>query len=324
MRRREFIGLVGGAAAWPLGAVAQQSVMPVVGMLYGVAVPAENMAGFRRGLAEAGFSEGRNVAIEYRSAEGRYERLPGMAADLISRKVSAILAGGALDAVRAAMSATRTVPIVFTTTTDPVAAGLVGSLNRPGANVTGVTGISKELTPKRLELLREAIPTANRVAILVNPANPVGTQEATQGAQMAARGLGLEIIVVDASTDSAIEAAIATAVQQRAAALHFDDAYFSSRRDQVVALALRYALPTITGTREFVTAGALMSYGASVPDYYRQAGLYVGRILKGEKPADLPVMQPTKFELVVNLKTAKAIGLTIPETFLVRADEVIE
>jgi putative ABC transport system substrate-binding protein len=298
--------------------------MPVIGMLYGVAVPAENMAGFRRGLAEAGFSEGRNVAVEYRSAEGRYERLPAMAADLISRKVTAILAGGGLDAVRAVMSATRTLPIVFTTTTDPVAAGLVGSLNRPGGNVTGVTGISKELTPKQLELLREAIPTAIRIAVLVNPANPVGRQEAIQGAQIAARRLGLEITVVEAGTDSAIEAAFATATQRRAAALHFDDAYFSSRRDQVVALALRHALPTITGSRESVTAGALMSYGASVPDYYRQAGLYVGRILKGEKPADLPVMQPTKFELVVNLKTAKAIGLTIAETFLVRADEVIE
>jgi putative ABC transport system substrate-binding protein len=323
IRRRECLALL-GAAALPIAARAQQTAMPLIGVLYGVSGPAENMAGFHRGLAEVGFVVGHNVAVEYRSPEGQYERLPGMVADLTSRKVAVILAGGSLAAVRAVMSATRTIPIVFTTSNDPVAAGIVDSLNRPGGNVTGVTAVGKELTPKRLELLHEVIPTANRIAVLVNPANPVGAQEAVRGAQMAAGRLGLEIIVVNASAGIEIDAAFETAVQRRATGLYADDQYFVSKRDQIAALALRHALPTIGGVRAFVTAGALMSYGASNPDQYRQAGVYVGRILKGEKTADLPVMQPTQFELVVNVKTAKAIGLTIPESFLLRADEVIE
>ena len=327
MRRRDFITLLGGAAAtWPLAARAQQPAMPVIGVLYDVSAAewAHPMAGFHRGLAEMGFVEGRNVAIEYRWAEGQYDRMPAMADDLIRRKISIILVGGNLPGVRAAMAATQTIPIVFTTNTDPVAAGVVASLNRPGGNVTGVTGLGSELGPKRLELLHEVIPTATKFAVLVNPTNLVTMQDTIQGAEAAARRLGLEIIVVKASTENEIETVFATAVQQRAGGLVANDAYFESRRDQIAALGLRHALPTSIGSRESVAAGSLMSYGASIPDFYRQAGVYVGRILKGEKPADLPVLQPTKFDLVINLTTANAFGLTIPESFLLRADEVIE
>jgi putative ABC transport system substrate-binding protein len=232
-----------------------------------------------------------------------------LAADLISRKVAVILVGGNAPGVRAVMAATRTIPIVFTTGTDPVAAGLVASLNRPGGNATGATLIGSELLPKQLELLHEVIPAANRIALLVNPSNPVTSQQALQGAQAAAHRLGLAIIVVNAGTETALIAS---------------DAFFSSRREQVAALSLRHALPAIFGERSSVVAGLLLSYGASIPDSYRQAGVYVGRILKGEKPADLPVMQPTRFELVINLKTAKALGLTIPPALLAIADEVIE
>jgi putative tryptophan/tyrosine transport system substrate-binding protein len=327
MKRRDFITLVGGAAAsWPLAARAQQRALPVIGVLYGVSAAewVEPMAGFHRGLGEAGFVEGRNVAIEYRWAEGQYERMPAMAADLIGRKVAAILVGGNAPGVRAVMAATQTIPIVFTTGTDPVAAGLVASLNRPGGNATGATFIGSELMPKQLELLREVIPTANRIALLVNPNNPVTSQQAIEGAQAASRRLGLEIVVVNAGTEAEIETAFASAVQQRATAITASDALFASRREQLAALGLRHKLPTIFGERESTAAGTLMSYGADIPDTYRQAGIYVGRILKGEKPADLPVIRPTKFELVINLKTAKAIGLTIPESVLLRADRVIE
>ena len=327
MRRREFITLLSGAAAaWPLAAKAQQPAVPVVGTLYGASAAeyADEMAGFRRGLGETGFVEGRNVAIESRWAEGQYDRTPAMAADLVSRKVAVILAGGSDIATRAAMAATRTTPIVFTTASDPVAIGHVASLNRPGGNVTGVTFIGRELEPKRLELLHEAIPTASRIALLVN-SNSLDGLRFIEGAQESARRLGLEIIVVNGDSESQIDSAFATAVQQRAAALYVTaNAYLQGRRQQVAALGLRHAMPTNFNSRDAVTAGGLMSYGASIPDSYRQAGVYVGRILKGDKPADLPVMQPTRFELIVNLKTAKAIGLTIPETFLVRADEVIE
>jgi putative ABC transport system substrate-binding protein len=328
MQRREFITLLGGAAAaWPLTAGAQQAAMPVVGVLYGTSAAEweQPMAGFRRGLAEAGFVEGRNVAVEYRWAEGQYERMRAMAADLIGRKVAVILVGGSLPGVRATAAATQTIPIVFTTNTDPVAQGIVASLNRPSGNVTGVTGLGSELVPKRLELMHEIIPTATKFAVLVNPNNQAAMQDALLGAQEASRRLGLEFVTLNAGTETEIDAAFATAVQQRVAWLFANDGYLvGSRRDQIAALGLRYKLATISGTREAVTAGVLISYSARVPDIYRPAGIYVGRILKGEKPADLPVVQPTRFELVINLKTAKAIGLTIPETFLVRADEVIE
>jgi len=326
LKRREFITLVGGAAAWPLTARAQQPGMPVIGVLYGVSAAewAKPMAGFHRGLAEMGFVEGRNVVIEYRWAEGQFDRMPAMAGDLIGRKVAVILVGGSLPGVRAVMAATQTIPIVFTTQTDPVAAGVVASLHRPGGNVTGVTGLGGELGPKRLELLHEVIPKATRFAVLVNPTNPVTMQEGIQGAQTVAHRLGLEIIVVNASTENGIETAFASAVQQRAAWLYAEDAYFESRRELMAALGLRHALPTMSGTRESAVAGTLMYYGTNFADFYRQAGVYVGRILKGEKPGDLPVVQPTKFELVINLKTAKALGLAIPPGVLALADEVIE
>jgi putative ABC transport system substrate-binding protein len=327
MRRREFITLIGGAAAaWPLAARGQQPVRPVIGVLYGVSAAewVRPIAGFHRGLGEMGFVEGRNIAIEYRWAEGQFDRMPAMAADLIGRKVAVILVGGAIHGVRAVMTATQTIPIVFTTQTDPVAAGVVASLNRPGGNVTGVTGIGHELGPKRLELLRELIPKATKFAVLVNPTAPVTMQDAVKGAQTAARRLGLEIIVVPATTENEIETAFASAVQQRAAWLYAEDGYFESRRDQIAALGLRHALPTMSGTRESAVAGTLIFYGADIGDFYRQAGVYVGRILKDEKPGDLPVLQPTKFELVINLKTAKVLGLEIPPMLLARADEVIE
>ena len=328
MRRRDFITLLTGtAAAWPLSARAQQPGMPVVGVLYGVSAAewAERMVAVRRGLAETGFVDGRNVVMEYRWAEGQYDRLPAMAADLVGRKVAVVLSGGSDIATRAAMAATKTIPIVFTTAGDPAQQGLVASLNRPGGNVTGVTVFSRELGPKRLELLHELLPTANKIALLLNQNSPEESQLDIQSMQTAARTLGLEMIVLRAGTEQEIESAFATVVQQRADALFLGvEAYLSSRREQIAALALRHALPTISSSSEAVPAGQLMSYGSSQADMYRQAGVYVGRILKGEKSADLPVMQPTKFELVVNLKTAKAIGLTIPGSFLLRADEVIE
>jgi putative ABC transport system substrate-binding protein len=325
MRRREFITGLAGVAAWPVGARAQQSI-PVIGVLYGVSAPewTRPMAGFHGGLGEMGFVEGRNVAIEYRWGDGRFDRIPAMAADLISRKVSVILVGGSLPGVRAAMAATQTIPIVFTTQANPVDAGVVPSLNRPGGNVTGVTGLGGELGPKRWELMHELMPKATKFAVLVNPANSVTTKESIHGAQTATTRLGLEFIIVNASAENEVEKAFASAVQQQAAGLVADDAYFESRRDQIAALGLRHALPTMAGTRAAAEAGALMFYGANVADFYRQAGIYVGRILKGENPADLPVVQPTKFELVINLNTAKALGLTVPPPLLARADEVIE
>jgi putative ABC transport system substrate-binding protein len=263
--------------------------------------------------------------VNYRWAEGQYNRLPAMAADLVGRNIAVILSGGSDVATRAAMAATQTIPIVFTTAGDPVQQGFVASLNRPGGNVTGVSLFSRELGPKRLELLHELLPKANKIALLLNPSSPEESQLDIQGMQTAARIIGLEMIVVRASTEQEIESVFATIIQQRAVALVLGvEAYLSSRREQIAALALRHALPTIASNREAVLAGQMMSYSSHQPDMYRQAGVYVGRILKGEKPADLPVILPTKFELVVNLKTAKAIGLTIPESFLLRADEVIE
>ena len=328
VRRREFITLFGGAAAaWPVAARAQQPAMPVIGLLYGVSAAewAYRIAAMRRGLSEMGFIESRNVAIDYRWAAGQFDRLPGMAADLVSRNVAVIICGGSDLATRAAMAATQTIPIVFTTAGNPVQLGFVPSLNRPGANATGVTTFGRELGPKRLELLRELLPTAGRIALLVNPNQPAVSQAEIQSAQTAARRLGLEIIVVSAGTENEIKSVLATAVHQGAGALQVaSDAFLSSRYELIAAMSLQLALPTISNDRVAVRAGQLMSYAPIAEDLYRQAGTYVGRILRGEKPADLPVVQPAKFELAVNLKTAKTLGLTIPEAFLLRADEVIE
>jgi putative ABC transport system substrate-binding protein len=327
MRRRDFITLLGGAAAaWPVGARAQQP-LPVVGTLYGVSAAAwaGNMAEFRRGLAEIGFEEGRSVVIESRWADDHFERMPAMAADLISRKVAVILVGAGTEGVRATMAATRTIPIVFTTATDPVAAGYVASMNRPGGSVTGLTNMTVEIAAKRLNLLHEVLPKAGRIALLLNRNNPVVSQGEFQATQSAARGLGLEIIVLNISSDEDLEPAFANAVERTAAALITgSDAIFNGMAPQIAALALRHRLPMAGGIPNVKQTGVLMGYGPRTTDMYRQAGIYVGRILKGEKPGDLPVMQPTRFELVINLKTAKALGLAVPPTLLAIADEVIE
>jgi putative ABC transport system substrate-binding protein len=327
VKRREFIALLGGAAAWPVAAYAQQPAMPVIGVLHGVSAAqwTDRMAGFHRGLGEAGFAEGRNVAIEYRWAEGQFDRLPAMTADLVSRRVAVISAGAPDVAVRAAMAATKTIPIVFVTASDPVRAGFVSSLGHPEGNVTGLTLIGVELSAKRLELLHEVVPGVTRIAVLVNPNNPGLMQDTIQQSEAALRRLGLEMLVVKAGSESEVESAVAAAVQQQANAMSIGaDAYLTSRSRQISSFALRQALPTLSEAREGVAAGLLMSYGANLTDAWRQLGLYTGRVLKGAKPADLPVLQPTKFELVINLTTAKAIGLKIPESFLLRADEVIE
>jgi putative ABC transport system substrate-binding protein len=328
MKRREFITLLGSAAAaMPFAARAQPATMPVIGSLVAVTAAewASRMVDFRRGLGEAGYVEGRNVGIEYRWADGHFDRLPALAADLVERKVSVIFASGSTVGLRAAMSATKSIPIAFITGGDPVAAGYVASLNRPGGNATGLSLMNTELQPKRLELIREMIPSSAKIALLVNPNNPTIAQEGVRSATPAARRLGLEIVVVNGGSESEIERAFATAKQERAAAvLEGADAFFIDGRDQIAALGLRYAMPTFAADRESAAAGVLIVYGAKTSEIYRQAGIYVGRILKGEKPGDLPVQQPTTFELIINLKTAKAIGLAIPESFLARADEVIE
>jgi putative ABC transport system substrate-binding protein len=325
MNRREFIAGLGGAATWPL-ATRAQSAMPVIGSLYGTSAMewAAPMTAFRSGLSEAGFVEDRNVVIEYRWAEGQFDRMPAMAADLVSRKVAVILVGGNLDGVRATMAATRTIPIVFTTAADPVATGLVASLSHPSGNVTGVTVFAAELGPKRLELLHELLPTAGEIALLVNPRVPSTLQIDIENAEAAARRIGLKIIILKAVSEGEIDKAFVTARQHAYAVQLGTDAFFDSRREQIAALGLSYAVPTMALTRRAVAAGSLVSYGSSQADGYRQAGIYVGRILRGEKPADLPVLQPSKFELVINLKTAKALGITVPPSLLARADEVIE
>jgi putative ABC transport system substrate-binding protein len=326
MRRREFVMLLGGAAAtWPLGARAQQLAMPVIGFLNSgsPAGYARQVAAFRQGLKEAGYVEGQNVAIEYRWAHGQYERLPALAAELIDR-AAAVLAATTTPAALAAKAATTTVPTVFTTAGNPVELGLVASLSRPGGNVTGVTTLNVEIGPKRLELVRELIPTATIVGLLVNPTNPAAGI-LSRDLEAAARSLGLRLDMLHASTERDIDDAFATLVQRRASALVIvPDAFFNSRTEQLGALTLRHAVPSIFQYHEFVAAGGLMSYGGSYTDSYHWAGNYSGRILKGEKPADLPVQQFTKIELIVNLKTAKALGLTVPLSLLGRADEVIE
>jgi putative tryptophan/tyrosine transport system substrate-binding protein len=327
VRRRDFMMVFGGALAWPVTARAQQGAMPVVGFLNGASAAefAPLVVAFRQGLGESGFVEGRNVAIEYRWAEGRYDRLPALAADLVDHHVAVVAAtGGAGESDLSVRTATSTTPFVFLTGGDPVKRGLVSSLNRPGGNVTGVGFFLNSLGPKHLELLRELVPKAAVIAVLVNP--DFGDAEIIRtDAQSAARALGWQLIIWNASTERDLDTAFATLLQQRAGALQVSaDPFFLSRRDQIVALAARYAIPTIYQVRDFIMAGGLISYGTSISDAYRQVGAYAGQILKGTKPADLPVVQPTKFELVVNLKTANALGLAIPPGVLARADEVIE
>ena len=327
MRRREFITLLGGAAAaWPLGVGAQQAAMPVIGFLGGGSPDAfaHVVDAFRQGLYETGFAEGQNVTIEYRWAEGQYDRLPALVADLIRQKPAVIVATGGDVGVRAAKKAATAIPIVFTSGSDPVAAGFVSSLNRPGGNVTGVSLFVSVLEGKKLELLRELVPMAAVIGFLVNPNNPRADVD-TADMQAAARALGKLLLILKADGEHDFDAVFTNLAQQRVDALVVHtEPFFLSRRDHLVELAARYSIPTIYGLREFAAAGGLISYGTNLSDSYRQVGIYTGKILKGEKPADLPVMQPTKFEFVINLKAAKALGLTVPTSLLVRADEVIE
>jgi putative tryptophan/tyrosine transport system substrate-binding protein len=327
MNRREFIALVGGAAtAWPLAARAQKSAIPVIGFLGGGSPDlwADRLRAFRQGLSETGYVEGNNVAIEYRWAQGQYDRLPALAADLVRNRIT-VMATPDAPATLAAKAVTTTIPIVFFTAADPVAVGFVANLARPGGNLTGVTILGVELGSKRLELLHELVPTATTIALLVNPTNPALSEPITRGLQAAARALGLELPVLEASTERDFDAAFATLIQLRAGGLVIGpDALFGIRSERLAALALRHAVPTIFQFHAFTAAGGLMSYGSSDTDAYRLTGIYTGRILKGETPAELPVQQSTKIELIINLKTARALGLTVPASLLGRADEVIE
>ena len=328
MRRRDFITVLGGTAVtWPLAARAQQPAMPVIGFL-GSASPdeyARRLHAFRQGLKEAGYVEGQNVAIDYRWAEDQYNRLPVLAAELVQRQVTVIVAGGGTPSAMAAKAATATIPIVFAVAVDPVKIGLVASLSRPGGNLTGVTNLNVEVGPKRLELLRELLPTATGVAVLVNPTSPSITEQYLKTLQPVARALGLQLHVLNASTDPEFDTVFATMVQLRAGALVIGtDVFFNTRSERLAALSLRHSVPAIYQYRPFVAAGGLMSYGSDENEYYRLVGIYAGKILNGEKPADLPVVQSTKVELIINLRTAKALGLTVPQPLIGRADEVIE
>jgi putative tryptophan/tyrosine transport system substrate-binding protein len=327
VRRREFIAGLGSAAAWPAAVRAQQPAMPVVGFLSALSPGpnAQRLDAFRQGLNETGYIEGRNMAIEYRWAENQYDRLPAMAAELVRRQVAVLAALGSTPGALAAKAATTTIPIVFITGSDPVQLGLVASLNRPGGNVTGVTQLGVELVRKRLELLHETVPTATTIALLVNPANAQQTEEETREARDAARTLGLQLHILPVGTERELDTAFATLAQLRIGALMISsEAFFLNRSEQLAVLTVRFGVPTINAVREFATAGGLMSYATSSPDTWRIAGGYIGRILKGEKPANLPVQRSTKVELIINMKTAKALGLTIPETLLATADEVIQ
>jgi putative ABC transport system substrate-binding protein len=327
MRRREFIWLFGGAAVlWPLAVYAQQRPMPVIGFL-NVASPGplrQQIAAFREGLKESGYVEGQNVAVEYRWAEGQYDRLPELAADLVRQQVSVIFVGGGAPAELAVKAATTTIPIVFSTGGDPVRSGLVASLNQPSGNITGVYHFATGLEAKRLGLLHEMLPKATPIAVLINP-NYADAENQLRDVQEAAARLGVQLVVVRANAESDFNAAFSTVVQQRSGALLVcASPFFNNRREQLVVLAARHALPTIYEWRDFAAAGGLMSYGTSLADAYRQVGVYTGLILKGAKPADLPIVQATRFEFVINLSTAKALGIEVPPTLLARADEVIE
>jgi putative ABC transport system substrate-binding protein len=328
MRRRDFITLLGGAAfVWPLAARAQQPAIPVVGFL-STASPdsyAIRLRAFRQGLKDAGYVEGQNVAIEYRWAEGQNNRLPVLAAELVHRQVDLIVAGGGTPSAVAAKAATAAIPIVFEVATDPVKIGFVARLDKPGGNLTGVANLNVEIGPKRLELMHELLPSVTVVAVLVNPANPALFEPFVRSLQTAASGLRLDLHVVNASTERDLDTVFAALVQLRAGALVIGpDNFFNSHIEQIAALAIGHAVPAVYQYRPFVEAGGLLSYGSDEAETYRQVGIYAGRILKGEKPADLPVVQSTKVELIINLKTAKALGLTIPLPLLGRADEVIE
>src|SRR5262245_60251159 len=326
IRRRDFITLLGGAAAaWPLGAHAQQ--MPVIGYLSPTSpamLSVGRLSKFHQGLKETGYIESENVAIEYRWADGQFDRLPALAAELVRRQGTAIVTG-ANAATFAAKAATTTIPIVFTLAEDPVKLGLVASLNRPGGNATGINFVSGELAAKRLDLLRELVPAAARVAVLVNPADATATETTLPDVETAARAIGLQVQVFNAGTSQEIHTAFAAMVRERPDALFLgSDPFFTGRRVQLATLSARHAIPLLSQAREIVEVGGLMSYGANIADAFRQTGVYAGRVLKGEKPADLPVVQSSRFELVINLTTAKALGIDVPDRLLALADEVIE